>query len=439
MKKLKPLLVSITIILLASSLFAQSAQRLEPVDVRSTALGTSYYTDTETFYSLFNNPATIAFTGDMILWFPNLSVVTGGDVFKTVELAALITDATSGTPPTGAGDLATYTDLYNDLNDFIGEDGFNASVKIGGPLTFGSINNNFGWGVFNTIDVSAKLNTNGDLISFDLPENLEDLNDLISGGVPTVPGFENALSLPIVTTVDFNTDILVGYAVPFDFGILGNLSFGVSARGITQLSMVYKDDFKNIYQSFDSFDALGIPASATLGLGLDLGVQYEFLDMVSVALVWQDFYSPIWTNSFEGLSAILEKDAASGFQYSVLNPQLGIGASVDLVPLETLTGGFISHAAAYANYADFLQFVRNAQSGELYQDPLLDLAVGAEVVLMDMVALRLGMNQLFISGGVGVYLGDLRLDASFHNEELGYAGTDWKQFNFGLSVTYLQM
>ncbi len=438
MKHLKYSLMVVLVLVLAFSLSAQSAQRLEPVDVRSTALGTSYYTDTETFYSLFNNPAAIAFTGDMVLWFPNLSVVTGGDVFKSVELANMITEATSGTPPTGTPEeLQEYTALYNDINNLIGDDGFNASVKIGGPLTFGSINNNFGWGVFNTIDVSAKLNTNGDLVSFDLPENLEDLNDLISGGVPTLPNFDTAASLPIVTTVDFNTDIMVGYAVPFDFGILGDLSFGVSARGITQLSMVYKDDLSTIYQTFDSFDALGIPASATLGLGLDLGVQYEFLDMVSVAIVWQDFYSPIWTNSFEGLSAILEKDAASGFQYSVLNPQLGIGASVDLVPLEIITGGLISHAAAYANYADFLQFVRNAQSGELYQDPLLDLAVGAEVVLMDMVALRLGMNQLFISGGVGLYLGNLRLDASFHNEELGYAGTDWKQFNFGLSVTYL--
>ncbi len=440
MKNVKFFLVMVILLTTTVALFSQSVERLEPVDVRSTSLGASYYTDTETLYSLYTNPAAIAFTGDKNLWMPLVSVVTGGELTNAMELVDIMTAGASETiDPTDADAINKYNTFLTDVQNFMGDDGYNASLKIGGPLTFGAIKNNFGWGFVNTIEIGAKMNIDGDLVNFDIPTSFEDIEDLLnSGSIPDLNGtdLETALTVPMVATLDLNTDFVLGYAVPVDLGILGELSIGLSARGISQFSFLYKDDIKAIFVDSDSFDPFGIPLSASFGVGFDMGVQYKFLDMVHVGLVWQDAYSPVWTNTYAGVAQIMGGEAGTGFNYSVLDSKLGLGASVDL-PLEAITGNVISHSAVYANYKDFLQLVRNAQDGSLlYRDPLLDIAIGAEVVLFDVLAVRVGMNQLFPSGGLGLALGNFRMDASVHSEQLGYYGTDWRQLNFGLSITF---
>ncbi len=438
MKHSKKVLLLLCLILIAIPSFTQVIERIEPVDVRSLSMGASYYTDTESFYSLFSNPAAIGLTGDKNLWPPIISMVAGGDLFNIAEITNMVTDGTSGTrPTTGEEALSEYESLYNDVNNTIGEDGFNVSSKIGGPLTFGAIKNNFGWGFANTISISAKLNLDGELLSFDIPDNFEDLTGFTQDDINSIPNLEDSLTLPMVLTTDFNTDVFLGYAVPLDLGLLGTISVGVSGRGISQFSVAYQDDLKTLYQSDTSFAFSVIPAAVSFGFGLDVGLQYKFLDMLNVALVWQDAYSPVWTNTYSSLSKIADADGSTGFEYSIIDSQLGLGASVD-IPLEKLTGNIISHSAVYANYKDFLQLIDKAEKGTLYRDPLLDLAVGTEVVLFETIALRVGMNQLFPSGGIGVYLGNLKLDFSVHNEELGYIDNDWKQLTFGLAITIQQ-
>ncbi len=435
MKQLKRIAISVCLIIFTVTVSAQSVTRLTPVDVRSIGMGASYYTDTETFYSLFANPASISLTGDKVLWPPIVSIEAGGDIFNIAELTNTITDGSSGAKPADPTDQASsFMSLYDTVENFIGEDGFSASARIGGPLTFGSIKNNFGWGFFNTIGTSAKLNLNGDLISFNIPENFDDFDSLINGDITNIPGLDNDLTIPIAVTADINTDLIFGYAYPLDFGIFGTLSIGLSARALSQFSVAYQNDIQQLYESDTDFQLTAIPASVSVGFGLDMGIQYKVLDMIHVALVWQDFYSPVWTNTYEGLFNFDGTTGSSGFKYGLLDPQLGMGASVD-IPLEKITANVLSHTAVYANYKDFLQFVDKAQSGELYRDPLLDLAIGAEVVFVDVLALRVGMNQLFPSGGVGLYLGKFKIDFSVHNEELGYIGEDWKQLTFGLSLT----
>ncbi len=445
MKLYKQVLIVILIAALGFSAFAQSAQRIEPVDVRSVGLGATYYTDTESVYSLFSNPASLAFIEDTTLS-PGLSLLSGGDLFQAYDLVTMIQNGISTpvdkTDPAAA--IAAYNTFFADMESFLGEDGYNASLRVGTPLTFGAIENSFGWGVANTIDIETKLNVNGDLVSFDVPQNLEDLNDLLAAGNTSIPsGFNPELTIPLVLTADVNLDAFVGYAVPLDLGILGELSIGVSARGLTQVTFLYQDDIQSLFLNENNFKPeeliSQIPAAFSVGFGFDIGVQYQFLEMVNVALVWQDIFSPVWTNSLLSVSDFgsLFDDEGKGYTYDVLDSQLGIGASVDL-PLEKLTGGVVSHAAAYVNYKDFLQLVRNAESNALFQDPLLDLAIGTEVVILDMLALRVGMNQLFPSGGIGLYLGDFALDFSVHNEELGYQGEKWQQLNFGLSFSFQQ-
>ncbi len=441
MKTFKRFIFIMCFISIAFTLTSQSIKRLETVDIRSTSMGAKYYTDTESLYSLYNNPAALAFTGDKKLWIPLVSVITGGELLNIMELSNLITDGTSTTVELNTQeDVTEAVDKYNtfltDVEDFIGPDGYNASLKIGGPLTFGAIKNNFGWGFANTIEIGAKMNVDGTLISFDVPDVFEtvDLEQLSkSGSVVDTSTLDNAITIPLVATLDINTDFVLGYALPLDFGPFGVLSIGLSARGISQFSFLLQDDIKSLYTNENSLDPFKIPLAMSFGMGLDMGLQYKIFDMIHVALVWQDFFSPIWSKTMPVGQAMTSSTA---FNYSTLDSQLGLGASID-IPLEDYTFNVISHSAVYANYKDFLQLARNAQSNDLYyRDPLLDLAVGTELVLFDVLALRFGMNQLYPAGGIGLYIGTFRLDVSAHNEELGYKDEKWRQLNLGLSITF---
>lgn len=381
MKTIKYTIAIVLLLSIAFSGFAFTPQRIEPLDIRSKGMGGSYRTDSESFYTLFSNPAGLAFSGDKTLW-PVLAVEMGGspiifDFFLERIKNANHTD--------GYFDSATVRDLLNK----VGDSGYSMNARIAGP-TFGAIRNNFGWGLVSTSSFSAQ--------------------------VPTIKKSD----INLVSDVN----LVFGYALPLDLGFLGKLSVGFSSRLIGQFESSYKDSVTELINI--NFDMS--PMNVSFGVGLDLGVQYELLNFINVALVWQDVYTPVWTTHFVGAWALENWNGTS--KYQVLDSKLALGLGMD-IPIEVITANIISHLGIYADYDDI--FLLAEDNGILGRNPILGLSVGAELILFDIIGLRAGMNEMYPSAGIGLYFPKFAIDFAIYGKELGLEPGYRPELNMGLS------
>lgn len=367
------------------SFFAYAPQRIEPVDTRSEAFGGPHYADVSSLYTLFSNPAALAFTESKTLWPPIVAFGTGGPLAKMNEIAWDIITKKLDTKDQQA--------LMNRVVDLIGDTGFNTSERIGGPLTFGAIRNNFGWGFVNTTYTNVNV--------FSVSRS-----DIRAGS---------------------GLGFVAGYALPCDLGKAGLLSIGVSGRAGVQFEIEYTQPVTDLISG--SFN--NIPYYLSLGAGFDMAAQYK-IGALSLAAVWQDVYSPVWTKTYADLGA-LQSGAGSDFKQDRLDSKFGFGARFD-IPVKEWAGNIVPEWAVYADYNNIWPLITKQKT---YRNPILELSFGTEVLLFNKVlALRAGIRDMYPAAGIGLNLGKkFKTDFSVFGKELGLEPGSNPQLNAGFSMS----
>ena len=370
---------------MGAALFAYTPYRIEAVDTRSEGFGGPYFTDTSSLYALFSNPAALAFTKEKTLLPPITAITLSGPLDKMLKLGL---DSAGGKvdlkdPEVSAGILL----------DMIGDSGFSFGTKIGGPLTFGAIRNNFDWGFINTTYADGSI--------FSLSRS-----DIRAG-----------------TGLAF----VAGYGFPFDFGKGGILSVGLSGRGTVQFETIYT---KSITAFISEDPMKKLPFYLSLGLGFDMGIQYSVGEIMSFALVYQDVYTPTWTKIYRDMYA-LEKLEGGPFTMAQTESKLGFGVKAEL-PIKKIAGNIVPEWVLYADYNNIWPLLL---PNKLYRNPILELAFGTEVLLFHRVlALRLGVNDMYPAAGIGLNLGKFKMDFSVFGKELGLEPGFNPQLNVGFSM-----
>ena len=367
------------------SFFAYVPQRIEPVDTRSEAFGGPHYTDVSSFYTLFSNPAALAFTESKTLWPPIVAFGIGGPLDKMNKMTwDLITKKI---------DANDQQAIMKAIVGLIGDTGFNTSERIGGPLTFGAIRNNFGWGFVNTTYANVNV--------FSVSRS-----DIRAGS---------------------GLGFVAGYALPCDLGDAGILSIGVSGRAGVQFETEYTQAITDLISG--SFN--NIPFYLSVGAGFDMAAQYK-IGALSLAAVWQDVYSPVWTKTYADRKA-LRSGAGSAFKQSRLNSKFGFGARFD-IPVKEWAGNIVSEWAVYADYNNIWPLITKQK---IYRNPILELSFGTEVLLFNKVlALRAGINDMYPAAGIGLNLGKkFKTDFSVFGKELGFEPGSNPQLNVGFSMS----
>lgn len=363
--------------------FAYTPHRIEPVETRSEAFGGPYLTDTASVYSLFSNPAALGFIEKKTLWPPIMAIGMGGPFDKLIKTGkTLIGGKVSFDNPAALKDA---------VGDIIGKSGLSLRLGIGGPLTFGAVRKHFGWGFVNTIGVDGNI--------FSVSRS-----DLRGGG---------------------GLAFVAGYGYPIKLGAAGVFSVGISVRGMTQVETVYTDSIIDLAVN-SGWETL--PAYLSFGFGLDMGVQYKVFNVLSISAVWQDLYSPMWIRTYPKIMEFGKN--GSNFEYKQIEPRLGFGIKVE-IPVSKVTGGFMSEWAVYADYNNIWQFLGK---DPLYRNPILELSCGTELVLFKILALRVGLNEMYPAMGLGLNFGNFKMDFSVFGRELGFEPGYNPQLNTGFSM-----
>jgi hypothetical protein len=351
------------LLFLVGALAPVAAENIDPFIMPSTrlnALGGTHAALTDDFTSLFTNPAGFAGVKEE-LSAAELTVSVYGPVFDIADTMIEYLGS-SGTL---------------DISGIVGPGGFASGLDIGGPLSFGWVGRGLGFGFFNRSVADAGVT--GTNIQTTAEEEL-----LITGGYA------------------FRIAQRGGHIV--DAGFLG--------KGFIRGSLVLDASIFTVTDLFE--DPLGgQPFTSAAGVGVDLGVRYESAKTFAAALLFRDAYSPALVSTYaSALDFFSGAEAIGSGSYATVEPGLSVGLAY--YPRFAVLERYFSRTTMLLDYRDILDLF-----ALIPRNPILNIGLGMEVVVLDALSLRAGIADALPSLGFGIDFTFMQLDFAMRGIELG--------------------
>lgn len=366
--------VACLIFLLA--VFSLSAEYYEEpfqlLSSRARSLGGIHAADTYDMGTIFNNPAGFQRVEPQVA-FSEFTLGLRGPVF---DIADVVVQALGG---------------GGDFTEILGADatqellsGLYAGLNILGPLYFGYVGNGLGLGVFMNSDFT----------------------------------FQESSPLTLGITIEEQLMLCGGYSYRFPLPENSGhtLDMGILLKGGVKGSIQVTEAFANLLNLDISADTiLASPFSFVASIGLDMGVLYNFHDFISVGLTAMDLFSPTSKKTYSNLDGMIggsETPLSSETGTVPISLNVGVGVSPPLGPFEK----YISDLSVYIDYKDILGLWLYQEN---YTNPWLHLSAGLELTLLEIFAIRGGLDEGLMSAGLGVDLTIFTMNIAMFGSELG--------------------
>jgi hypothetical protein len=304
-------------------------------------------------------------------------------------------------------DFDNVGNLVNDLVnlDPKGQNRVPLGLDFGGPLAIGYAANGFGWGIWNATSVSVRLNGLNAM-------TIEEHTDLILNG---------GMAFNVWETDNHNID--AGFVVK----TFGRVSVPVTSLNImsTALGAVSGGGF----DIAALLDDLSMPV--LVGAGLDLGVTYRWSKGLTAAMTLSDVFTG--AGDVYNLAKILPggKDVPKRLYTVPLTVNLGAAYRMQILPsFVDLSFMFDIHDFGSMFYDYTTRLLENRRNG------LLSLGFGVDAVFLKHYSVRLGLNEMLPSVGIGVKFNGFQFDVSFYGRELGFEPGDYPTYALDIGFVY---
>ncbi len=384
----KKLILSTLAIVIFSNLsfakgkFHYDLHELPLVNVVNMGYGGYHAADITSFYSIIQNPANTALTGKKMI-FPSLCLNTAGNIDLIPDLMMNLLNKSDSIDP-----------MTKVLNSLASAETINLNLAIDGPLNFGMVNNHFGFAFFNKSYLKAEapsINTANIYLG-------ESAQMLLSYGYPVPLG-------PVTFAVGLNA---IGYTI-------------MEANYLGSTTQLLNFNFENL------------PLYRALGFTLNLGATLDFWKVFRLSFTWNDLFSQFYVTKFSSFKEMFswkfftsKENATTEAGYC-----LKAGLAIDL-PTKKWTKGFVSSWVLYLDCNDILCFT---DTSILAKNPILSFSAGTEVKLFNTFAFRVGLNQSYLSAGVGLQVDKLHIDYAIYGAELGLEPGTVPTLNMALALT----
>jgi hypothetical protein len=373
------LIVSLLGILIALPAFAQVDSPGVPVSPRLAAIGGLHAADVGGFESLFTNPAGLADL-DSSWSFSRIALNAAGPIFSIANMAL-----------GGQDIMSNLTSLLDDSGRLY------TAMDLATPIAFGYVGGGLGVGVFNRTYMVV-----------------------------------NAPSLASDAYLNVGEEMLMvgGYARRFDLGNGHRLDAGLSLKGFLRNEFAWTGALTDITTAFSDITGT-IPYNIVTGLSLSAGVLWSFSDF-AVGLVGRDAFAPYISSTYSSYNAfkadpsasktdtetgLLDADVSLGFRW---NPQWNF----------LVRSG--SKLLLLADYRNILGLFR-----VLDRNPILEVSLGAEATLLEILSLRAGIQDCLPAAGFGLDLQYFKLSLSMYGEELGLEPGSRSVFNLAFAIDFI--
>jgi hypothetical protein len=349
-----------TLAALAAPSFALELPAFDFSSPREKGMGGGHVALADDFSVLLSNPAGLA---DMrkVVSVADLGIQAMGPVF---DIAGMVMGG--GASATAITDFlaANNNQLYTGLN-------------LTGPLAFGFTGSGLGFGLF------SKLGMTVDVAS-----------------VSTIEvGVQETLLL------------VGGYAFRFDLGKGHELSLGMNAKGFVRGDVLKSTDILGLVSLTSNLGSvLASPFTLTTGIGLDAGLRWAWKGLAA-GLVCRDVYSPALVTTFANTMDFFSSvPGATSYATIKRSLDLGFAWSPELGRL----GEVLDSLVIALDYRDILDL-----ASPVPRNPILNVGLGVETRFLDIVSMRVGINEALLSAGMGLHLGVLTLNIAAYGAERG--------------------
>lgn len=315
-------------------------------------------------------------------------------VSKTWSIARI--DATASGPLFDLPSVFRSDDVSNAMLDLVTENnGLYFAGDVTGPIAFGKVDRNFGFGIFNrTVSIA-------DIPSLSYARLLVGEEFLMVGG----------------------------YGLTLYEQDEHEIAVGLQLKGFFQFFVIESGTASAVINTLTDADLDGLPAVLSTGFGLDAGFLYKYRKNLSLGMVCRDLFTPVFSNEYSSVDDFLDGSSGNDTQYDRLSPDLSIGMVYD-IPLPerwtTITGWNVMF-----DYRDLLMFF-----DPVYRNPVLNLAIGTEVTMLDVVSFRLGLHEMYLAAGIGLDATFVTIDFAMYGSELGLEPGDQPVLNISLALSF---
>lgn len=195
-----------------------------------------------------------------------------------------------------------------------------------------------------------------------------------------------------------------------------------------QMPDIYlKDSLSNIIDNLTKTN--NIPAYTTLGLGFSCGFIYRYAYLFDIGIVIDNIYTPTFAKQHNNIQQAFSLNF-DGATISRLEPKIRLG-SIFYVPTQMFYGVVSTWIIA----SDISNIYPYLISGSINRNPLINICFGTEITFIDLIALRIGIYQSYLTTGIGLILNNFHIDFAIFCKELGFEPGSRPELNIALSVS----
>jgi hypothetical protein len=323
----------------------------------------------------------VAYTDDVYALFVNPAALQRANQGSVLELSPAFVG-----PLFDLIDLTSSDDLTGALGDFAKDTGgkIPIGIELRGPLSIAYAANGLGFGLWDRVHVDATV------IGTDIDASV--LADAI---------INFGMSFGIVSLGNHELD--TGFVVkPFLRAKAGMSVTALDAIG---------GGLDNITEKFN------VPLIA--GAGLDLGFMYRFHRDLAVGLTINDVY----TGGSRIATLYGDDDGISSYRVPAT---LNMGVAYTLQPISWLGLAFMLDYRDVANLFNTDDYTK--------KNPILNLAFGTELSLVRFIKLRVGLNEMLPTAGIGLEGGAFQLNFAIYGKELSNEPGGFSTYGLDVSL-----
>lgn len=343
--------------------WSQSLIPVFPPSPRMAALGGPHAASAQGVDAIFENPAGFAVDG------------------RVINISSLVSQVTG--PVFDIANMLVSGDVIGDFPSLVDSTGLYVQMDAGGPLSFSYVGSGLGFGLYNrtvfTINAASVLDA-----SLTVQEDL-----LLAGG----------------------------YAHRFRLGEGRHIiDAGIMPKGFMRTFITRDGTIEDLLDLVDSPNLLMNGSAFTMisGIGFDAGLRWSPGDSFALGLVLRDAYSPAIITEYTNLGDFREDASAAkvSTDYSFVSPDLSLGV-VYHAPFAAFQKLGID-LSVYLDYRDILDLLST-----IPRNPILNTGLGAELILLDILSFRAGINDALLAAGFGLDLSYFTLSLAMYGSELG--------------------
>jgi hypothetical protein len=354
------------------SLFAEEEKLLGEMYVpsaRMSALGGPHAALNDDLSTLFHNPAGFN-TPEPEMSFAEITAHVGGPLF---DIAGIIADAASG-----GTDVLTSPQTLDLMR------GLYTSATVLGPVAFGYVGNGLGFGIFNT----------------------------------TRATIENKKPLTLTSSIGEQLIMCGGYSfrIPLPEKTNSTLDAGLLLKGSLRGSFEIEKSFLQVPSLISSIGPSLLnkqPFDFVTAIGFDVGLRYSYNEVFTVGIAGRNIFTPTLRSSYDSVNKFLGNNKPDSTTTGIVPLDLSVGTlfSPRLEGAERI----LSDLKIMLDYNDILDFLTHPETSK---HPLLNLGLGVELGLLEILSLRAGFYEGLFAAGIGLDLHFFTLNTSMFGREL---------------------